>query len=584
MIGRTNLGTTRLGGITLARAVSEAGVGGVRKWWQQAAAPAIFASDLSEGAGVGYTTSGSNVASIIDLTGTGSSLLPATGLGAVGSVNGLDGLTFDGGATVRAYFGANPRVDELFNGASYLTFSLHHAAKHTTVPATAYAMSLTRNVGNDPGMWVIHTSAGLHNAQVFSTAGGNDSIVSGPVFVLNPGDTLVESQYVNGTTAKATTFLNGYINNLEATVTIAGHTWPLDFTRINVGNLSSTSSNNGLSGVFAGGAIFANAGHTLAEASRIHQEMLRRWHPAQLETVFEVFGYGQSNMAAAYTNTDPVSFTNGTAYAWLAAAPSQLTRTSVGHSTFGTNTSPAVWFAQELQRIIGGGVKPVIAVQGSGGIGLAGGGVNGSAAYLEPRTAAGDAAGATSGYTTNLPTRQIMRQVFDLTPRFDTEITRVMLWVGCETDVANMNALKVGGVVPPADLAAQQENIYRAMNATIDAFMADLGFTHFALCYTGRRGSDLATVQENAPIVAAINSALEQIASERSNVFIVYTANATFNASSFTQDDLAVDASGAWVSGAATIDGVHYSQAQYKAIGITGARNFATALGYSIPP
>ena len=547
-------------------------------WWTRAAAMPLAAVDLGYGAGISYVPSSTNVASVLELSGNGASLLPTTGLGAVGTLGGLDALTFDGGTATKCYSGANTALTALFAASPYKTFSLHHVVSMPAITnQTVLAITKSGSALN-PGMWTTHVTANTHNAVVTSTAGGTDSISSGAVRAYSGGDIVLQSQFVDGPTGKVTTFLSGEINNMAAATAIAGHTLPIGFNLFSIGGQPATTG--GLNGTFAGAALFADSAHTLAEAADVHRGMVERWAPSLLQDVFAVSGLGQSNTDAPYVNASPVTFADGTAYGWKPSTPSKLDKTGIGHAYLAANScSPVMWFAKELATILTG-YTPVIWNSGSGGVGLAGGGLNGTASYLEPETEKALLAGATvSGYKANLTTRQQFRDLMDYTPRFRSELFRAMLWVGCETDVANLATQKVAGVVPAATLTAGTAEIARALGNLFDRFKADLGYTHFCLVLTGRRGATLADVQQNEPIVNAVNDAYRQIEAARDDVYIVYDHNTNYSVGSFALDDLVVAGDGSWVSGHGSVDGTHYTPATYKAIGITGARNFLRQLG-----
>ncbi|AUR82309.1 hypothetical protein NVP1022O_97, partial [Vibrio phage 1.022.O._10N.286.45.A10] len=538
-----------------------------KDWWTFAETQPIALYDL--GYDEGFTASGGLVTSITELSGNGGSLLPSTGSGTLDSINGHAAVMFDGGSTVRAYSGLNSGLKELFKEIPYSSFSLHHIARLDDVSQDMYMISGTVGDAISPGIWSHTRSNGTHNT-ILNSSDGVKAISSGPVYSYSNGEVSIKSHFVNGDDESSFCVLNGDINALDGIESLTGTPTPLNLDTFNLGNVRSGQPTGGVIGAVSAAAMYAGKTHTRKEVRDIHAGLLEKYLPAALDDIFTVFGYGQSNTAANYPNPNPVVFPDGDAYAW-GFGDNVLTKTNVGHATFGTNTASVVWFAQELQKIIGG--KPLIGIRGSGGLALAGGGIGGSSAYLEPETESGILALATSSYKVNSYLFQDFADLTDLTPRFKSERFRTVLWIGCETDVANVMALAVNGTVPQDVLDEQTQNIARALDNTITRFRSDFGYTSFALVLTGRRGSTLSEVQFNSQGVNAVNDAYKLIAASRDDVHIVYEHTPDFNDQSFQLDDLVVGTDGEWLSGMGSVDGVHYTFDQYKAIGITGARN-----------
>ncbi|WP_414430860.1 hypothetical protein ACMG4M_05370 [Alcanivorax sp. IL3] len=542
-------------------------------WWTKIATPPLALYDLSYGAGEGYTVSGSDVTAIRDLSGNGDDLVSEITNRPVGSVGGHPGITFDGS---EPYSGENDAISALIS-TPLDSFSLHEVSKITDVSQSQTVLGMQTAADPDsldPSIRLNHNSSGTHSASVFQGGSAILDMGSGPVYTYSDNDVLIRTSYYSGADQVSYCFLNGWINNYREGAAPETYT-DFNLGHVTVGNYRQGQGAGGLLGDFGAAAAFSGPAHTVEEAAAAHKAMMERWAPSEMQDTFAVHGYGQSNLGAAYTNASPVTFADGEAYQH-SISNDELTRGAITQGT--DNQSPVWWFAKEISNITG--KVPVIMVRAAGGIGLVGGGYNGDSAYLEPETEAAINAGAPgSGYTSNIDLYKRWAKLNDLTPRFRTQDYRILFWVGCETDVSNINSLKVGGVVPEEVLLDQQQQVAAALDNLITRCKIDLGYTHFALCLTGRRGETLAAVEENMPAVNAVNAAYRQVAASRDDVHIVYEHTTNYDPDNFSQDDLVVDGDGAWVSGHGTRDGTHYTEAAFKAIGVTGARNFLRQIG-----
>lgn len=554
----------------LAGVIASAMKRGSVPWYERGEVAALVAFDLSLGIGSGFTSAnGLVVDSIIDQTGGGANVLPTSAKAAVGTFAGLPSAIFDGGTTMRNYQGNCAATAGIMIDNDGRIFSMHHVCELTSVaPASQYQIGLTSQAGGiNPGTWVVHNTSINHNGAIFKSPGTNTAIQGGS-YTAVAGQKMLHSIQYDGVALTSTCIINGEFTRLQQANSSANGNIPMTtLNRVTVAGLPSVGS--GIpTGAWAGGAIYQN--QTVEDIAAVHRGMLERWAPELEDATVLVIGYGQSNAGGSdpATNHDPVAFVDGTAYGFV-LSDSILRKTSVGHATFGAGSkcAPAIWFAEELGRILG--AKPIVANSASGGVGLVGGGPNGAAGYLEPETAAGISAGATSSYKTNTPAFVRLGQLARLTPKFSRAQYRVLLFVGCETDQLN---------------GQPQSEIERALNATFDAFRADLGITHFAISELGMRGNTLVLAQGNEASCELVRQAQRNVAAQRSDTFIVYDHLKEFNSVAFSVNDLVVDADGAWVSGIGYLaDGLHYTSIQYKAVGVTGARNFATALGIPIP-
>ena len=561
-------------------------------WWAKAKRIPVALYDLSYGEGVGYTLTGGNVATIPELSGNGNPLTPRGTAGALATFASAGAVQL-GAAGVQGYIGLNPGTKKVANKAVLDSFSMHVAAKADAADMNGFLLTLVPDASNSPpGVWISRNNLrvpGLAavkegNVSIFDSGGRGSAVDSA-----STAGPFLYSEFVGDYSASNATYdnvaiVNGFMLPIPQDKTGAGGRlsaggWatPLNLGRVILGSHTATTTSP--AGAFAAAAVYSDKTHTLAEASSIHRGMLEKWAPELIEDVFAVTTHGQSNAVSTIVgnNPDPVSLPNGTGYAWTGTT-TVLKDSSIGHvALYGAASAEiGLYFAKEMQRILGW--KPIVSNRSSGGIGLIAGGLNGASGYLEPTTEAAIISGAgVGGFDgTWLPWQKLYRKILDYTPRFNVKM-RVLIWVGCETDVANLLAIPGGPTA--SDLEAQSTNIARALENLWNRWKSDIGYTHIALVATGRRGSTLAEVQANAAAVNAVNEGYRRFANSRPEAVIVYDHHTKWNSSGFATDDLVVDASGAWVSGAAIYDGVHYSAAQYKAIGVTGARNFLRHLG-----
>lgn len=145
---------------------------------------------------------------------------------------------------------------------------------------------------------------------------------------------------------------------------------------------------------------------------------------------------------------------------------------------------------------------------------------------------------------------------------------RIVVWCQGEQDaVAGIANNRIRG----ADYQAHLNMLFDFMRS---AYMID----HFLIFALGRRGTDPESISSNENNHGPIREAQLSVAASRADTYLVLDA-------ARETGTLTVDEQGYHVSGwDYQDDGVHYTSESYRAMGLTGAVNAATALELYFPP
>ena len=541
-------------------------------WWAKQRLP-DFLVDVSYGDGRAYTVSGGTVSELINLAdGTSIPASHATLRATETTVDGFAALQFGGGATTRPYIG-NAVLPDLAGGLSFhCVVSLDTAAttnRLITVGDQAVA------VGSKRIEYRVNST--LQNAIGFiapSITTVSDASVANAI---SNGDLVLVSTYVDFVNGEVTHWFGGAVSGFAKDTFDASDFVGTSWDKLTIGGYDTTTTHV-LTGALLVASQYSGATHTIDEAYNIHADLLEVYFPGNFEYAVSAIWLSQSNgdgnqadISGDMPTGNEVSFTDNTTYRWNSST-FKFDTTSIAQPAYPSArcNNPLYWFLQELMVLTaadGLTIKPVFNVVTSGGVPYTSSSLwTSGSSFLGPMDEEGAGNGKNSTFDTQSSTSWIlMRDTITYTPKWrDRVLMRAFVIQGFESDA---------GVQVPYRKALQ------TLDGLAQAAERELGIDTFLVIELGSQGDTTEGASQAVdPYFEAIREAQRDFVASRQNAFMIYDHckenQAEYGGGTFAADNLVVDGDGAWVSGAGYNGGVHYTPAQYRAIGITGARNF----------
>ena len=492
-------------------------------------------------------------------------LAPTTGDAALSSVEGVTGMVFDGGAAVERYRGGESYA------AGFMSTEREVFAVSIYAPGdltTAFQATFGIGVNNDDdALHMMNGSTTADRYWRYDPSGGAriDMVTTALPDVEN--EVSVAGLYHNGVD-EVTCWHNGFMLEYKNAETGMPGSIALGSTSVAVGDLPQI--NFPMNGLMIGLGVNNSGGLTWADAHTKYAAAFNTYAASRKRDYLVLVTLGQSNGEGDYTGGSETFTADGFDFVQSQTVTGGVgldNRSSWGHGTNGIGaSSPGVWFLKEWQELTGENV--CFQQQAEGNVPVIPG-LTGSTAYWAPEHI--DGVGQDARMTTLAPNLQNFTDLQTFSPGMNA--TKVGLLVCGETEALQFNS---------SDALATQGNFEFHLNRWLDELVSSYGFDYFAIVLTGRRGTNQTAVDNNTPGVTMARDALTSVINSRSDCFSVYPH---LNNTTFVLDDLVVDADGYWVSGQANnADGIHYTSAQYEAMGRTAAKNLYDAINSATAP
>ena len=447
--------------------------------------------------------------------------------------------------------------------------SYHNVFKLGTAAATQRPVTVRNSADASAYVGIQHTSTKLLSVTYAATGETTKTDNNGVAVTAADGDLVIQSIYVDLDANEATYFYSGAITGAIRQAYDADAFIGKSWDHITIGGFD-TGSTHVLTDAFIATAQFSGNDHTLAEFRDIHKGLLTKFIPTAFENVVLMQWLSQSNGDGntAGSAANQVTFTDGTAYLYNSSS-GLLESTGVAHPAYPASrcNNPLYWFAKELQDLAaadGLTIKPILSINTAGGVPFSSSTLwTSGSQYLGIEDEEGANAGKTSTYNTQRPSWLKLADIVEYTPKFNV-LARIFVPQGFESD------LNVG--VP-------YNKAHQALADTWMGMKREFGFTHCLNIDLGMYATDASEVADTEAKAEPIRQAINDFTNAQSDAFMIYDHLKDnlpdYSVSgSFSTDDLVVDADGKWVSGAGYYGVPHWSTAQYRAVGLTGAENF----------
>lgn len=487
-------------------------------------------------------------------------LLPTTGDAPLSSASGFQGMTFDGGAAIERYSGGDTYAAGFMNAErEVFALSIYYPSNASGGNQASFGIGAT---GQPDALHLMNPlSAVLHRWRYEPPGGSRIELVD--VSLPDADDAVsVSCIYHNGVN-EITCWHNGMMmeyKNAETAMPAANN---LSASKVAVGDLPDI--NFPLIGDFIGLGVNNSGSLSWDDAYTKYAAAYNSYGSERTRNYLTLVSLGQSNSEGNFPGGSETFANDGYDFfqnSNTTGGTGLNNRNTWGHGLAGVGDSnPGIWFLKEWMDL-NPDYNVFFQQQAEGSVPVIPG-MSGDTAYWAPEHV--DGLGQDARMTTLAPNFQNFWDLQRYSP--------------------GMNAMKVGFLIcgegeaasfTASDPLATQSNFEFHLNRWFNLLRDTYGFTHFAIVLTGRRGTNQATVDANAAGVSMARDALTAVINSRPDCYSVYEH---LNNTNFVLDDLVVDGDGYWVSGQANnADGLHYTSAQYEAIGRTAARNFQEAI------